>query len=162
MHISFRCPACGSANQSAPLNPGTSLACNSCDWERPVPDGADSPPGTPLSPESCLVCGNHDLWRQKDFPPALGLALVALGAVLSSVAWYLHWPKTALGILMAFALADMVVFAVMSDVLVCYRCRARHHRARPAVDHPGFNHELAERYRQEELRLRDAARTGAA
>lgn len=164
MHISYRCPACGHSNQTAGLGPSASLGCRACAWTRP-PEGSvltECEESACLSPSRCLVCGNHDLWRQKDFPQGLGLALVLLGAVLSSIAWYFHWPKTALGILMAFALADMVVFAVMPDVLVCYRCRARHHRARAAADHPGFNHELAERYRQEQLRLRDAQHSGAA
>ena len=165
MHISYQCPECGHANQSPELEAGTILRCHACDWTH-SPDGSIDSAGSGQSirmhPTRCLVCSNCDLWRQKDFPPALGLALVALGAVLSSIAWYFHWPKTALGILMAFALADMLVFAVMPDVLVCYRCRARHHRARPPADHPGFNHELAERYRQEQLHLRDSARTGAA
>ncbi|MBL8850994.1 MAG: hypothetical protein JNG89_15045 [Planctomycetaceae bacterium] len=107
-----------------------------------------------------MACGNGDLWRQKDFPQALGLALVAAGAVLSSIAWYFHWPKTALGLLMAFALADMIVFIVMPDVLVCYRCKSRHHRLRStSAEHPGFSHETAERYRQEELRTREAQRS---
>jgi hypothetical protein len=165
MQLSYQCPACGHANYSDELHPGSSLTCRSCAWSRHVSDTVEPAGGcarADLCSTHCLVCGNHDLWRQKDFPQGLGLALVALGAVLSSIAWYFHWPKTALGILMAFALADMVVFAVMPDVLVCYRCRARHHRARPPADHPGFNHELAERYRQEQLRLRDAARSGVA
>jgi len=111
-------------------------------------------------PANCLVCGNADLWRQKDFPQLLGLVLVAAGAVLSSIAWYFHWPKTALGLLMAFALADMVVFVVMPDVLVCYRCKARHHHLQSSsAEHPGFSHETAERYRQEELRRLEAQRS---
>jgi len=108
----------------------------------------------------CAVCGNTDLWRQKDFPQWLGLLLVAAGAVLSSIAWYYHWPRTALGLLMGFALADMLVFMLMPDVLVCYRCKARHHAALPSTaEHPGFSHETAERYRQQELRHREAQRS---
>lgn len=109
--------------------------------------------------EHCAVCGNADLWRQKDFPQSLGLALVAAGAILSSIAWYFHWPQTALGLLMAFALADMLVYILMPDVLVCYRCRARHRDLPSSGDHPAFSHETAERYRQEQLRERDAERS---
>jgi hypothetical protein len=111
-------------------------------------------------PGQCAVCGNADLWRQKDFPQSLGLALVAAGAVLSSIAWYFHWPQTALGLLMAFALADMLVFMLMPDVLVCYRCKARHRAvASSTAEHPAFSHETAERYRQEELRRLEAQRS---
>ena len=159
MHVSYSCPNCGHANRSDDLTVDSALTCRACAWSRPVADAVETVPATEvessprLQPAQCLACGNHDLWRQKDFPPGLGLFVVALGAILSSIAWYFHWPKTALGILMAFALADMIVFAVMPDVLVCYRCRARHHGARPSAEHPAFNHETAERYRQEQLRL---------
>jgi hypothetical protein len=61
-----------------------------------------------------------------------------------------------LGILLAFAAADLILFAVMPDVLVCYRCRARYSR-RDASEYPAFDHETAERYRQADIRLKQAA-----
>jgi hypothetical protein len=150
VQLMFHCPICGQVNRTGELTSAGELACAHCDWSRPLilEQGG---------PDRCAVCGNADLWRQKDFPQSLGLALVAAGAVLSSVAWYFHWPQTALGLLMAFALADMMVFLLMPDVLVCYRCRARH-RAVPSstAEHPAFSHETAERYRQEQLRRREA------
>ena len=76
-----------------------------------------------------------------------------LGAILSSIAWSQHMPLTALGTLLVFALADLVLFAVMPDVLVCYRCRTRHSGVGTVSGHESFNHELAERYRQEQLRI---------
>lgn len=129
------------------------VACAHCDWQRSLPEDP-----SPIA--GCAVCGNADLWRQKDFPQWLGLLLVATGAVLSSIAWYLHWPMTALGLLMAFALADMIVYVLMPDVLVCYRCKARHRIvASSTAKHPAFSHETAERYRQQELRQREAERS---
>ena len=88
----------------------------------------------------------------------MGLAVVAAGAILSSIAWYFHRPMVAIGLLMGFAAADMLLFFVMSDVLVCYRCRARHRGTNLNVEHPTFDHETAERYRQEQLRLSEAER----
>jgi DNA-directed RNA polymerase subunit RPC12/RpoP len=152
MRVSFACPACGQANRSDELTADRELVCSHCGWQRPASDELDPP-------AACTVCGNSDLWRQKDFPQSVGLLIVAAGAVLSSIAWYLHWPMTALGLLMAFALADMLVFAMMPDVLVCYRCKARHHSAKAGAGHPGFSHEVAERYRQEEIRTREAQRS---
>jgi hypothetical protein len=95
------------------------------------------------------------LWRQKDFPPQLGLAIVALGALASSFAWWLYMPRTAIALLMAFALVDLALYLIMKDVLVCYRCGARHRKADPSESHPRFNLETAERYRQEALRLEE-------
>ncbi len=108
-------------------------------------------------PTRCLLCGNPDLWRQKDFPQAAGLLIVALGALSSSLAWYFYRPRLALGILLGFALADLLLFALMPDVLVCYRCQARHSGI-DVAGRPGFDHETAERYRQERLRLAGAGK----
>lgn len=155
MYLTFRCPRCGRTNRSQPITVGDSVACACGDWQRDVAEADLSADGCP---RHCQVCGNHDLWRQKDFPQRLGLLCVAAGAVLSSIAWFFHRPIIALGMLMGFALADMVLFLVMPDVLVCYRCRAKHHAAGPSSGHAAFDHELGERYRQEELRLKDAQR----
>ena len=106
----------------------------------------------------CRICGCSDLWRQKDFPPALGLLFAGAAIVLSSLAWYRHCPVQAIGILMAFALADLVLYIVMSDMLVCYRCRARHRKTEMGGEHLTFNLELSERY----LRLKQGQKSDSA
>jgi hypothetical protein len=98
------------------------------------------------------------LWRQKDFPQRLGVTLVVLGAVLSTIAFACYLPLTALGVLLAFALVDLLLFTFMKDVLVCYRCHARYRGAVLEDDRPRFNLETAERYRQEAARLEDSRR----
>ncbi len=129
--------------------PAGEIRCTGCDWTRSLePDElGDSPPS------HCLICGNNDLWRQKNFPQVIGLTMVAAGATLSSIAWWYHRPVWALGILMAFAAIDLLLYAFMPDVLVCYRCRSRHSSDADLSEHPTFDHETAERYRQEQLRL---------
>jgi len=97
------------------------------------------------------------LWRQKDFPQRLGLLMVGTGIVLSTVAYALWQPALSLGILMAFALVDFLLFVFMRDVLVCYRCGARHGGFEPASQ-ATFDLEVGERYRQERLRLEAARR----
>ncbi len=154
MKLQFQCPQCEAQNLNPGMEDAQSVSCGFCDWERSVTQSTTDA----AAPSHCLVCGNHDLWRQKDFPQSIGLTFVAAGAILSSIAWYYHRPVWALGILLAFAAADLVLFAVMPDVLVCYRCGARH----PGGDlseHPVFDHEIAERYRQEKLRLEEAAKS---
>jgi hypothetical protein len=55
--------------------------------------------------------------------------------------------------LLATALADLALFHLMGNVLVCYRCGA-HYRGVEAMEaHGGFNLETHERYRQEAARL---------
>ena len=83
--------------------------------------------------------------------------MVGTGIVLSTIAYALWHPALSLGILMAFALVDFLLFVFMRDVLVCYRCGARHGGFEP-VSRAAFDLEVGERYRQERLRLEAAQR----
>lgn len=156
MYLTFSCPQCDQSNQSPDLSTVSELRCQRCDWRRPFSDRENELKSESV-PHECLRCGNPDLWRQKNFPQSLGLLFVALGAISSSIAWSYYRPILAISILMCFALLDMVLYIVMSDVLVCYRCRTKHHNA-DVSRHAAFNHELAEKYRQERIRLEQAQR----
>lgn len=146
MYLTFECPRCQHSNRSPDLGNTPELTCSSCGWNKPLKASESGE-----SPRECLRCGNSDLWRQKNFPQWAGLTCVAVGAVASSIAWGYHRPVWALGILMGFALLDMILYVTMPDVLVCYRCRTKHHQADFSA-HGTFNLELAERYRQERIR----------
>lgn len=152
MQVSFRCPQCQCPSRQG-VTEGGALSCGQCEWSRVIPQD-DVAAG---QPRRCVVCGNADLWRQKDFPQGVGLLIVAAGILASSIAVYYYRPILALSILMAFALADLLLFALMPDVLVCYRCHARHAGC-DVADRAGFDHELAERYRQERLRLQGSGK----
>ena len=89
-------------------------------------------------------------------PTMIISGVVALGILLSTIAMVYMQPELSLGILMAFALADMVLYVVMRDCLVCYRCHARYRRV-PNLEQVGtFDLEVNERYRQEAIRLKQA------
>ena len=155
MQLVFQCPKCDRANYVDVTSEQRNVDCSECDWQREVAT-ADI---TDDRPERCLSCGNADLWRQKDFPQGLGLLLVVTGATLATIAWASFEPLYAFGTLLAFAALDLLLFVFMRDVLVCYRCRARHRKANLGEDYPRFDLELAERYRQEEIRLEEMEQT---
>lgn len=151
MHLTFHCPKCERTTLTDQLSATEELHCSHCGWDRPLDEQLDLT-GKNLS--ECLRCGNPDLWRQKDFPQWLGLFFVALGAITSSIAWTYYKPILTLSILMGFALLDMILYIVMPDVLVCYRCQTKHHNA-DVSKHGGFDHELGEKYRQEEIKRKE-------
>lgn len=157
MQLVFRCPRCSHPQRAEAVERSPILICQECGWDRPIP------PATVEGghPTRCLVCGCDDLWRQKDFPQSLGILMVGLGILLSTIAWAKMEPAIAIGILMGFALIDMVLYAVMPDVLVCYRCASRHRHSSPPGDHPKFDLEVHERYRQEAIRLDEAEKAAA-
>ena len=144
MQIIFQCPRCAQRSDARPDPQAAEVACPHCDWSRD--EGAGDFDGDIVC--RCRICGCDDLWRQKDFPPALGLLFAGMGILLSSIAWAYYQPELAIGILMAFALVDMILYTFMGDMLVCYRCRARHRRTRLRDKHAAFNLEVSERYVQ--------------
>lgn len=149
MWLFFECPACQGDNVVEINSTANTLRCEKCSWTRTIANEirADQ------EPETCVACGCGDLWRQKDFPQRLGVAMVASGALLSTAFWWFMEPAWAIGVLLAFALVDGVLYTLMRDVLVCYRCRARHRHAPLDGRHERFNLETHERYRQEAIRL---------
>jgi hypothetical protein len=155
MHLTFRCPACQQPHRTSIDGSTAAIRCEVCNWSRAVDSPSTNSEGHP--PPQCLVCGCGDLWRQKNFPPRVGMAFVAAGTILSTIAWSYYRPLIAIGILMAFALVDLLLFAFMGDVLACYKCGARHGLTNPDDDLPRFDLETAERYRQERLRLAQSA-----
>lgn len=149
MHLAFLCPVCEKQTQTEFTGQENCLKCAHCEWSRPVsPDFFDDG-----IPNRCLACGCDDLWKQRDFPQKLGLAIVGTQILLSTLAWAWMYPLLCYGILLAFLLLDYVLYSLMPDVLVCYRCRARYRFAKLPESVPAFDLETAERYRQEAMRL---------
>jgi hypothetical protein len=101
---------------------------------------------------ACLVCGNHELYKKKDFPHWLGMTILVSACVVSvfTYGWYEKWLTWA--ILLGSALVDGLLYLWVGDVVVCYRCLA-HYRGLPAKSpHKPFELGIAERYRQERAR----------
>lgn len=103
-----------------------------------------------------MVCPSTDLFVRKDFPQRIGVALVAIGIVGSSITWaygHLYWT---FGILFATALADVLLYTFVGDQLMCYRCHAEYRGVVDMESHGGFDLETHERHRQISARLTEA------
>ncbi|MFN9718757.1 MAG: hypothetical protein ACK58L_08700 [Planctomycetota bacterium] len=147
-HIIFQCPSCQRRMLTVPDPSESKVGCNHCHWTRD--EGTNDFQGGHLV--RCRICGCEDLWRQKDFPPGLGLIMAGTAAMLSIIAWAMYMPVLALAILMGAGLIDMILYSRMGDMLVCYRCKARHRKTAMQDEHPTFDLETEERYRQQRLR----------
>ena len=151
MQIACSCPGCAAPLRASVAPEQPEVRCP-CGWTRTLSKEQASE-----APLACVACGCADLWRQKDFPQKLGLTLVAAAAILSTITWANHMPALTIGILLVFAMGDFLLYMLMPDVLVCYRCGARHRRTPIDDEHPRFNLETAERYRQQRIRLAESA-----
>jgi hypothetical protein len=82
------------------------------------------------------------------------VGIVVVGIVASSLAWLQHMTILTFVILFATALVDLVLYLVVGDALLCYRCGATFRNVERMEEHAGFNLEMHERYRQQAARLR--------
>ena len=89
--------------------------------------------------EHCPACGGRQLYVQRDFNQKVGLGIVVVGAALVPFTPFYSS-------LFAAAIADAVLYALVPEITVCYRCHA-HFRgfARNPAHHP-FDLHLAEQY----------------
>lgn len=144
MNVTFACPNCGRTVRRHFTESTDRLECPECG--KGVEVEADAVAGDVV--RKCLVCPSRDLFVRKDFPQRLGVALVAVGVVGSSIAWYhadLWWT---FGILFATALADVLLFLFVGDALMCYRCEAQYRGVSDMESHGQFELETHEKYRQ--------------
>lgn len=149
MNVTFACPACSHGVRQHFEPSSTALACPHCGQEIKFSSGSID--GERVM--RCLVCPSTDLYVRKDFPQRLGVLIVAIGIVGSSIAWsYANLPWT-FGILFATALADLALFAVVGNSLMCYRCGAQYRGTAEMDVHGQFNLETHEKYRQMAARM---------
>ena len=153
MELTYECPGCGRVDRASPVEDAEVVACPGCSKGRELSREAIDPVDTTL--RACPWCATQDLYIQKDFPHGLGLGIVIAGFAASSVFWYLYRPIPALGVLLATAALDVVLYYLVSDVTICYRClcQVRGAGSNPPGRFAPFDLAVGERYRQERLRV---------
>lgn len=154
MNITYPCPKCEAANRVEYDPHATVLSCAQCGQEIEIPEGAV----VDGQVRRCLVCPSTDLFVRKDFPQRLGVGIVTVGLLASCVTWAYSLLIPTFVILFATALIDVVLYLVVPNALMCYRCGAMYRGAREIDQHGSFNLETHERHRQQKIRLEEAAK----
>ena len=154
MNLTFCCPKCDQSSRLEVSQEQTSLDCPNCQSEIRFP--AESWSSGQL--HRCIVCPSQDLYVRKDFPQRVGVGLVAIGVIGSSIAWYYQHVFLTFGILFATALIDVLLFFVVGNALMCYRCFAQYRGLEDMDTHSPFDLETHERYRQAAARQADPPR----
>ena len=158
MNVTFRCPECEQSARVEVVPSSSAFACPHCHTRLRIPEGAIVGHGV----TRCLVCPSHELFVRKDFPQQLGVAIVVIGILVSCYTWFNHWLYWTFGVFFATALVDVVLYFVMPNALVCYRCGA-HYRSVDNLDkHGSFDLATHERYRQQAIRLAESSRRSGA
>jgi hypothetical protein len=151
LELTYECPQCKATGITALAESPGEATCRQCGATRALKAGSTDHGKL----EFCPWCATTDLYIQKDFPEGLGLAIVTLGFVVSTVYWYYERPIPAFAVLLASALLDMVLYYKVPDVTICYRClsQIRGQGANPDERLHPFDLAVGERYRQERLRI---------
>jgi hypothetical protein len=156
MNVTYRCPSCENTVRASFAAESAEIACPRCHGAIKVPAGAVE--GDRI--ERCLVCPSTDLFARKDFPQKLGVALVVVGFVASSIAWANYQVFWTFAILFLTAFVDLVLYLVMGESLTCYRCHAQYRGTHEIERHGGFDLETHERYRQMAARMKERTLQG--
>ncbi len=109
--VHFLCPRCDARQARESGEPPR--ACERCDNANPV-----VAPAAESVIERCAACGHDQLYFQKDFNRTTGIALVVVGSIF--VPW--TYGLSLLGV----TILDYVVWRLVKNVIVCYRCQAVH------------------------------------
>lgn len=157
MQIFYTCLQCHQG-VNASLDAAThDLACPSCGATIAVPRGAVTQGDASHDQlHRCVVCPSEELYARKDFPQQLGVAIVVVGIVLSTIAWYYRQVYLTYGIFFGTAMIDFVLWLVMGNMLQCYRCQAQYRGVAELDQHGGFDLETHEKHRQQLVRLAQA------
>ena len=155
MKLRFACPGC-ERDARVELPGPAEWQCPDCDHLQRLPASITS---TDLS--TCPLCGNHELYKKKDFPHALGLTILTVACVAFFLAQNFYHPWAAWIILIGSALLDGGLYLWVGDAIVCYRCGAHYHGLAAGPAHQPFELGIGERYRQERLRREQLQREQA-
>lgn len=99
----------------------------------------------------CPKCDCRDLFVRKDFPQKLGLAIVVVAGVAFLVLAASR-QRFYLGaiVLAASVVIDLVLYAIVPKITVCYRCRAEFRDVPINTEHEGYELAIGEKYRTRE------------
>lgn len=154
MNIAFACPRCDATSQTDVTAATRALVCQHCHHEVETP--AEAIVGEKV--ERCLCCGSRELFVRKDFSQRLGVAIIAVGFIASTITWFYYWRIATYCILFGSALLDVVLYFTVRNLLECYRCHAQYRGVPGLESYQPFSLEVHEKYRQQAIRTREAQR----
>jgi len=93
-----------------------------------------------------MACGHSDLYIQKDFNRQLGVLIVGAGVLASTYFFYRRAPLEAMASLVITALIDLVIYALVRTVTVCYSCHAIYRGFERNPEHEPFDLKKLEKF----------------
>jgi uncharacterized protein (DUF983 family) len=136
MNILAKCPKCDAGLPVQAAGTSAAIRCGRCGREMQL--SFTDAMRADRAVDVCPVCEGTDFYARKDFDPTVGLTVVIVGAAISAGFYWFGRDLVAYSILAGAALIDLVVYGLLKDVTVCYRChsefRGNYPRTAPAFD----------------------------
>ncbi len=95
--------------------------------------------------DRCAICNSSELFVRKDFPQALGLAIVVLFGV-AAIYYFRTSVLTSWAILLSAMILDLAIYSTVGRVTTCYACRAEYRKCNLNPNHEGFDLATSEKY----------------
>ena len=119
--------------------PGGGAEAVQLDWDRAVDDAGVL--------RRCPACGCRELYVRRDFPHAVGLAIVIVAGLAAAGLFGLGRVWLGLGVLAGVAGVDAVIAFFVKRCLVCYRCRSEFRDTPIGPNHESWDLAIGEKYR---------------
>ena len=126
MKVTAFCRQCLAKIRFDASRPPEALGCPKCGESQPIAPSASVRAENRL--DVCPVCGSGYFYREKDFNAWAGGAVI-VAAIIGFLVMADRNITIALGILMAAAALDLVVYALVPFRYICYKCLASMHGA---------------------------------
>lgn len=94
----------------------------------------------------CVVCDCPKVYTQKDFNRTLGVGIFVAGAVVSLVLYGFDLIWQAMAVLLGCAVVDAVLYKLLPEVTICYKCHAQYRQVNPHPANAPFELGLAEKF----------------
>jgi len=117
MEINSFCPECENGIFLNEMPKGGLIPCKRCGKGREAAGHGELDPQGAIS--RCGLCDGVEFYRQKDFNTKLGLWILALIVVLALI--FNRW---LIPILVGGAILDTLLYFLLGDIVICYKCRA--------------------------------------
>ena len=136
MQILAKCSKCGAGLPVDAAGAPAEIGCGGCG--RQIALDVSDALRADRAVDRCPICAGSDFYIRKDFDPKVGVAVVAVGCVISAVFYWFNRDVMAYAVLGGVVLIDFVVYRFLKLVTVCYRChsefRGNYPRTAPPFD----------------------------
>ena len=150
MTISFRCHQCH-AEIVCGEQAGTTVICPYCSHTTAL--HATEAMQERNTVDHCAICDCPSVYMQKDFNRAFGISLFLLAAAVSC--WFYFYNKVwlAFAVLLGAAAVDYLLYRLLPDVIVCYKCHSQYRDFAVNKKYAHFELALAEKHDPKDRRI---------